>query len=130
MTCFDLGQGEMKRLGLTNEAVEEPSALQGMQRSPVPPEAPAAPSLVRRYTLSLFLGEGTLRLEPRPRRGHCGGEKQREQCLSPVTGAGWSGNTVLPQLPKDSTRPHCASHWKHLKIYVRSHVFVLAPVLH
>lgn len=44
-------------------------------------------------------------------------------------GAGWSGNTVLPQLPKDSTHSHRDSHWKHLKIYVRSHVFVLAAVV-
>lgn len=51
---FDLGRGEMKRLGLNNKAVEEPSALQGMQRSPVPPEAPAASSCPQTHVLRSY----------------------------------------------------------------------------
>lgn len=59
---FDLGRGEMKRLGLNNKAVEEPSALQGMQRSPVPPEAPAASSCPQTQVLRSY----SSRLESKP----------------------------------------------------------------
>lgn len=130
LTCFGLYQTEISRPGTSDKPAGETSARWGSPRSPVPSVLTCLlplPWSAGQSSLPLTPGDGTLPLEPNSQQSHCGDEKHTEHRLPRAASVGCNRNMGQLRLLKET--PHCASRWDHLKIYVRSHLFVLSSVV-